>query len=54
MVGKMQRKNKEKKITNSSDITYLVAFFFNSSNMNRGERQPVASQGEILHEKLAP
>lgn len=28
--------------------------FFISSNMRRGERQPMASQGEILHEKLAP
>jgi hypothetical protein len=54
MIGKDAMKNKEKKLTNSSNTTYLVVVFFKSSNMNRGERQPVASQGEILHEKLAP
>jgi hypothetical protein len=37
-----------------SELEYLVACFFNSSYMNRGERQPVASHGEILQEKLAP
>jgi hypothetical protein len=37
-----------------SELAYLVACFFNSSYMNRGERQPVASHGEILQEKLAP
>lgn len=33
---------------------YLLAVFFSSSNIKRGERHPIASQGEILHEKLAP
>lgn len=37
-----------------SNTTYLMACFFNSSYMKRGERQPVASHGEILQEKLAP
>ena len=37
-----------------SNVTYLVACFFNSSYMKRGERHPVASHGEILQEKLAP
>jgi hypothetical protein len=37
-----------------SKLAYLVACFFNSSYMNLGERQPVASHGEILQEKLAP
>lgn len=36
------------------NITYLEADFFSSSNMERGERHPIASHGEILHEKLAP
>lgn len=36
------------------NILYLEACFFNSSYMKRGERQPVASHGEILQEKLAP
>lgn len=33
---------------------YLEAVFLSSSNMERGERQPIASHGEILQEKLAP
>lgn len=33
---------------------YLEVVFFSSSNINRGERHPIASHGEILHEKLAP
>lgn len=33
---------------------YLVAVFLSLANMKRGERQPMASHGEILHEKLAP
>lgn len=37
-----------------SGLKYLEACFFNSSYMNRGERHPVASHGEILQEKLAP
>jgi hypothetical protein len=33
---------------------YLVVLFLRSSNILRGERQPMANQGEILQEKLAP
>lgn len=34
--------------------SYLLAVFFSSSNIVRGERHPIANHGEILHEKLAP
>lgn len=32
----------------------LAAVFFSSSNIERGERHPIASHGEILQEKFAP
>ena len=46
--------NMIKEIFHNVSITYFVAFFFSSSNMERGERHPIANHGEILHEKLAP
>lgn len=35
-------------------MAHLLAVFFSSSNIVRGERHPIANHGEILQEKLAP